>query len=177
LQHLESEGLRWERACVIGRCARCAGRCVRRVGRRDGDANTCSGSGKRSGAVFRVKTRLAPQACRPRLAPVGSVRVVGCRHMRSLCCRVVTCRSLSEKRSRSLAPKVVGCARSRAASVVIRERSRGSYAATRRREAGTWSIGRRPRSGTRIAARDGQKRRSSRRTLRCATTCRTASPV
>jgi transposase, IS30 family len=60
--------------------------------------------------VSRARRQPRRPACHPRLAPVGSVRVVGCRHTRLFRSRAVTCRSLSEKRSRSFTPNNSACA-------------------------------------------------------------------
>jgi hypothetical protein len=109
-QHLEREGLRWEQASVIGRCVQGAGRCVHLVDRRAGGVSISSGSGKRSLAVCRARRLQQRPAWHPRLGPVGSGRVAGCRHTRSLRCRAATCPSRSAKRSRSCALRVAACA-------------------------------------------------------------------
>ncbi len=54
-------------------------------------------------------------AWHPRLGPVGSVRVVGCRRSVWLRCRAAICRSPSERRSRYCMPNTVMYARLHAA--------------------------------------------------------------
>jgi hypothetical protein len=131
-QHLEREVWRWVSGSVSERSVRCGGRCGRRVGRRRRDARIESGSRTRSLVASRASRRPRCAACHPRLGPVGSVRVVGCRRTRLFHSRDAICRSRSERRSRSCMPNSAVYARSLAAWVVDRRRSRVNCAATRR---------------------------------------------
>ena len=101
------------------RSVRCGRGCGRRVGRRRRGARIASGSGRRSPAACRARTRPPRPVCHPRSGRGGSGRLAGCRRSRWPRCRGATCRSPSARRSRSCTRKRSGCARSPAGSVVI----------------------------------------------------------
>jgi hypothetical protein len=158
------------------RFVRCAARCGRQAGRRLRGARIACGSGRRSLAARRARTRRPWLACRRPSAPDGSGRLAGCRRSRWPRCRGDTCRWLSARRSRFCARSSWGCARSLVGWVVRHRRSRGNCAATHRLAVARWCIGRRPRNGMPNGALAGQRWPGSLRTRRYATTCRIAWP-
>ena len=78
---------------------------------------------------------------------------------------------------RDLARAGAGCVRSLGGWAGRRRRSRASCAATPRPVVAVWSIARRPPSGTPSGAPGARRSRSSPRTTRCGSTCRTGSRV
>ena len=99
-----------------------------------------SGSGRRSLAGCRARTRRRRLACRPRSASGGFGRVAGCRRSRSPRRRGGICRSRSGRRSRSCVPAALGCGRLRVSSAARRRRFPGSSVATPRLAAAGSSI-------------------------------------
>ena len=163
-------------ASVSRRFVRCGARCGRRGGPRRRGVGIGSGSGRRSLAGCRARTRPVSLGCRRRWGRGGSVRLAGCRRSVWLRCRSGICVSWSVRRSRSCMPRAQGCGRWRDGWVVRRRRSRGSCAATLRLAATQCRIERRPRSGTRSGVPAARRSPSSPAMTRCAPTCRTVSP-
>ena len=167
-------GRLWVLASVRRRFVRCGSRCGRRVGLRWRGARIGSGSGRRSRAGCRARTRPVWPGCRRRWGRGGSVRLAGCRRSVWLRWRSGICPSRSVRRSRSCVRGAQG--RGRSPESWGGRRSRGSCAATRPRAPIAWSIGRRRRSGTPSGERAARRSPSSPPTSSCWTTCRTASP-
>src|SRR5215218_2711760 len=147
-QHLGNEGLRWEQGSVEQLIVPVVRRCVRRAVHRWGDASTASGSGWRSPAGPPAKMPAWRPVCPRPWDHAGSVKAVACQQSAAPRCQGATCRSPSEKRSPSSAPKTSGCARSHGSWDGPPRPSPGSCAATPQPVAAGWSIGPRPPSGT-----------------------------
>jgi hypothetical protein len=111
-QHLDRGGGGWDVRRVGVRRRRGGRRCGRRGVRRCGVVSTARGSGTRSKRVPEARMPPWRSGCRRRLAPDGSVRLVGCAQSAVIRSRVVTSRSPSGRRSRSSGRKERAFARS-----------------------------------------------------------------
>jgi putative transposase len=175
-QHLDTEELRWGQEDVGEAVVRCVRRCVHLAGLPAGVGSTSSGSGSRSLAGCRARTRLSPSACHPRSVRASSVKVAACEQSAQLHSQVGTCPSPNEKRSPSSTQQVAGCVRLLRTSVARPRRSRENSGETRRRTTVISSIGPPRRSGMPIDASDGPRSPNSPKTTRFASTSRSASP-
>jgi hypothetical protein len=164
--------LRWDQASVDGLIGLFVLRCVHLVGHRWDDASTASGSGWRWPAGPPARMPVWRPACPRPWDHAGSVKAVACQPSAALRCRGASCRSPSERRSPSSAPKTPGGARSPGGWGGRRRPSPGSWAATPRPVAAGWSIGPRPRSGTLTGVPSAPRSPSSPRASGSGTTCR-----
>lgn len=99
-QHLECEGLRWERRGGVGLIGSCERRCVRPGVRRWRGVRIGSGFGRRSPRASRVTAPGCSPASRAWLASGGFVRVAGCDRSAARRCRGATCPLPSVRKSR-----------------------------------------------------------------------------
>ena len=145
-------GRLWVLASVSRRFVRCGARCGRRGGPRRRGVRIGSGSGRRSLAGCRARTRPVLLGCRRRWGRGGSDRLAGCHRSVWLRCRSGICVSWSVRRSRSRMPRAQGCGRSRAElgrspSMISRELRRNastrSYAVPYRATTAQWHAQRR----------------------------------
>jgi hypothetical protein len=170
-QHLDSEGLRWERGGVDGQIVLAGRRCGHPAGGRWGGASTSSGSGRRSPAGSRARRPASPPGCLLRSESAGSATVAAWRRSPLPRCRGATCRLPNGKRSPCSGPVAAGPVTSPGSWADPHQRSRGSCAATRRPAAAVWSIGPRLSGSVTLATRLGSGASSRRRGLTRALGC------
>ncbi len=162
-QHL-GEVWRWSRAGAGARIELCGDRCVRPVVPRWDAGSIGRGSGKKSLADCRARSRRWQPACLPLSGRAGFANVVACHLPVFVLRRGATYRSSSEKRLPSFKPAVMACARSPGSWAAQRQRSRESCGATQPHEVGASSIGPQPPNGMPIGERSVRKLPNSLRT-------------
>ena len=164
-QHLDLEVGEWDDHRAGLRRWQGGRRCGRRVGRRWPGGSIGSGSGRRSGAGCRARTRRWRPACRSQSGPGGSARLAGCPPVTQA---PLSGRFLSFAEREEIAIlHARGCGVreiARRAAAGRRRRSPGSCAGTPRPGAGRWSTGPRRPSGTLTGGPGGRRSRSSPRT-------------
>jgi len=159
-QHLEKERLRWEQQDVVGHIVRGVRRCDPRDVRRQGDASTVSGSGKRSPEDAPAKMQHFRPAYPRRLERDGSARMVACRRSPWPHFRAAICRSPSEKKLRSFKRNAAAYVRSLGEPAARHRQFRGSCVGTPQLVVADSSIAQPQPSGTPIGRRNARRWRS-----------------